>query len=123
MKTLACAALLALYAMTALAADVSGKWAGTMTPEGEDPSRGVLLLKQVGDSITGTGGPEDGDQIPIVNGKIDGDRVTFEIQHPNGMTLKMNLVLSGDSMKGDVSAKGGEGQTMKAKLELTRVKA
>jgi hypothetical protein len=123
MKTIVLTVLLALSAMTAMAADVSGKWSGTFTPDGESASHGVLILKQTGDTISGTGGPDDGEQMPIKNGKIDGDRVTFEIQHPSGMTLKMSLVLSGDSMKGDVTASGGEGQSMKAKLEVTRVKA
>lgn len=122
MKTVVFTFLLAFCVMTAAAADVSGKWTGTLTPEEGDPSQGTLILKQTGDTVTGTGGPADGEQMAISNGKIDGDRVTFDIQHPNGMTLKMSLVLSGDTLKGDVVFTR-EGQTMKAKLELTRAKA
>lgn len=122
MKKLVCTLLLALCAVAAFAADASGKWAGTFTPEEGGPTDGVVILKQDGAALTGTAGPNDGEQLEISNGKIDGNKVTFEIKHPNGMNLKIDLVLDGDSLKGDVTA-NNNGQTMKAKLDLKRVKA
>jgi len=122
MKTLACTLLLALCAFTAFAADATGKWTGTFTTEEGSPSTGYAVIKQAGTEITGTAGPSAEEQLPINNGKIDGDKVTFEISHPSGMTLKMSLVLVGDTLKGDVSATR-EGQSMKAKLDLKREKS
>src|SRR5436309_3320801 len=82
MKTLACTLMLAPYAFTALAADATGKWAGSFTPEGQDASTGMLILKQSGTEITGTGGPNAEQQYPVANGKIDGNKVTLDLQHP-----------------------------------------
>jgi hypothetical protein len=118
MKTLACTLLLALCAF---AADATGKWSGTFTTEEGNPGTGVVVIKQTGTEITGTAGPSMDEQLPIANGKIEGDKVTFEVSHPSGMTLKMSLVLDGDSLKGDVTA-NREGQSMKAKLDLKREK-
>lgn len=121
MKKLVCALFFTLCAMTVLAADVSGKWVGTFTPEEGNPSEGTLILKQSGNELTGSGGPT-GAEIPISDGKIEGNLVTFNIQHPNGMTLKISLVLDGDTLKGDATA-SREGQTMKAKMDLKRDKS
>jgi hypothetical protein len=122
MKTLACTLLLALCAFTAIAADAAGKWNGSFTPEGQDASTGLLILKQSGTEITGTGGPTADQQYPLANGKIDGNKITLELQHPSGMVLKMALVLDGDTLKGDASATGPQGEAMKAKLDLKREK-
>ena len=121
MKTLLCTLFLAAFAVVAQAADVTGKWTGTFTPSEGNASEGTINLKQDGDKVTGTGGPNDGEQMPISNGKIEGNTVSFEIAH-DGMTLKMVLTVDGDSLKGDVTATR-DGQTMNAKLDLKRVKA
>ena len=122
MKTLACTVLLALCAMTAFAADVTGKWSGTFTPEGGNQSPALVILKQTGDTITGSAGPDDSQQWPMSNGKIDGTKITCDVTSPDGIVLKIALTLDGDKMKGD-AAMTREGQSMKAVLELTRAKA
>jgi hypothetical protein len=121
MKTLLCTLILALSAATAFAADVTGKWPGTFTPEGQEAQPALIVLKQTGDTLTGTGGPDENQQWPIANGKIDGDKVTFDLNAPNNMVLKMSLVLDGDKLKGEMSM-SREGQTMKAKLDLAKAK-
>lgn len=122
MKTILCTLFLAAFAVVAQAADATGKWTGTFTPEEGGGGAGVVVLKQDGAELTGTAGPSDDEQLAISNGKVDGNKVTFEIKHPSGMTLKMELTLDGDSLKGDVTG-NRDGQTMKAKLDLKRVKA
>jgi hypothetical protein len=122
MKTFLCTLFLAAFAVVAQAAEVTGKWTGTFTPEEGGGGTGVVNLKQNGTELTGTAGPSDDEQIAISEGKIDGDKVTFQISHPNGMTLKMMLTLDGDTLKGDVTG-SRDGQSMKAKLDLKRVKA
>jgi hypothetical protein len=122
MKTLACTLLIALFAMTAFAADVTGKWSGTFAPEGENPSGAFVVLKQSGTTLTGTAGPDAEQQWPITNGKIQGNKITGEVASPEGMVFKMDLTVTGDQIKGEVNATR-DGQPMKAKVELTRQKS
>jgi hypothetical protein len=121
MKTLVCTLLIALCAIAALAADVSGKWSGTFTPEGQDPQPAFIILKQSGDTLTGSGGPDENQQWPMENGKIAGNKVTGDVKAPDGTVYSVVLVLEGDHLKGDITATR-EGQTMKAKMDVARVK-
>jgi hypothetical protein len=122
MKTLVCTLAFALFAMTAMAADVTGKWSGTFSPEGQDPSGAFVVLKQSGTTLTGTAGPDEGQQWPLANGKIQGNKITGEVTSPEGMIFKLDLVVEGDQIKGDVNATR-DGQPMKAKVDLKRVKS
>jgi hypothetical protein len=122
MKILVCTLLIALCAISAMAADVSGKWSGTFTREGQDPSNVYMVLKQTGSTLTGTGGPDEGEQWPIANGKVEGGKISGEVTSTDGAVYKLNLVLEGDHLKGEVTATR-DGQTMKAKVDATRVKS
>lgn len=123
MKTLVYMLLLAVFAMTALAADVTGKWSGSFAPEGQDPSNAFVILKQSGEALTGSAGPEEGEQWPLSDGKIQGNKITGNVTSPDGVVYKLDLVLEGDHIKGDIAA-AREGQTpIKAKLDVTRVKS
>src|SRR5436190_23518156 len=68
-----------LPVMCAMAADVSGKWTGTMS---DDRSSDVLLLilQQDGNKITGTGGPNESERHPLENVMLQGDKLTFEVR-------------------------------------------
>jgi len=121
-RVLACLILVAAAALTAAAADVTGKWAGSFTAENGGDQSALLVLKQNGTAITGTAGPDEDRQWPIRVGKIDSNKVTLEVQsEDDGAVYRCELVLDGDHMKGDLTATQGD-QTMKAKLELSRVK-
>jgi preprotein translocase subunit SecD len=113
-------------ALTAAAADVTGKWSGTFNitrPDGETKEAEALLdLKQNGSEITGSVGPNESERYPIAKGKIEGNKITLESAEGEGPAIKFELVLEGDHIKGDASA-SREGQTMKAKLDLTRAKS
>lgn len=122
MKALTTALLFALCAMTAFGADVSGKWTGTFTPEGGNQSGALLILKQTGDSITGSAGPDESQQWPLSHAKLDGDKLTCDVTSPEGNVLKLTLTLDGDKLKGDATM-NREGQSMKAALDLSRVKS
>jgi hypothetical protein len=122
MKTLAFTLLLCLAAMTAFAADVTGKWSGTFSPEGDNPSNAYLILKQSGATLTGSAGPDENQQWPITNGKIEGNHITGDVTSPEGMVFKIDVTVDGDKITGQANATR-EGQTMKAKIELTRVKS
>jgi hypothetical protein len=121
MRIFVCVFLMAALSFCALAADVSGKWTGTFT-SGDGGNGGVLaVFKQAGTSVTGTAGPEE-QQWPIQNGRMEGDKVTFEVKSADdGTVYKCQLTLAGDTLKGDVTATR-EGQVMKGRLDLTRAK-
>jgi hypothetical protein len=123
MKTILFCSLLSLaLALTAAAADVSGKWSGTFTPETGDGGSAYVILKQSGSTITGTGGPDANNQWPGLQGKSDGNKVTFEVKSADdGTIFKCTLVLDGDHLNGDVESTTPDGQLGKAKLNLTRV--
>src|ERR1017187_8707264 len=109
-----CFVLAAVTAAIALAADVTGKWVGSFLPEGGDSHPACLVLTQNGTAITGTAGPDETQQFPIQTGKIDGNKVSVEIAPHEGAVFKIEMVLDGDHLKGDLTAKQ-EGETMTAK--------
>ena len=69
---------LLLWATPALAADVDGKWAGTVsTPGGDFPV--AFDFKADGTKLTGTTTSPDGATVNIKDGKIDGDKIAFGV--------------------------------------------
>jgi hypothetical protein len=70
-------AMPALLAVSAFAADVTGKWTGKMeTPNGTRDS--VITLKQDGEALTGSMAGRNGD-TPITEGSVKGDDVAFTV--------------------------------------------
>ena len=118
-----CCFLTAAMALTAAAADVTGRWSGSFTPESGQSNTAYAVLKQAGTSVTGSAGPSEDQQWPDLKGTIKGDKVVVEVKSTSdGTVYKCDLVLAGDHLKGEVSAAAGNGQTLKAKMDLTRVK-
>ena len=113
--------LLALMAVTAAAADVTGRWTGNLAVDNNDPESFTLILKQEGAAIAGSVGATDGDQVAVTTGKIDGNKITLEVKQNEDRSLKIELILEGDQMSGDLTATRG-GRTKTAKIILTRVK-
>ena len=124
MKVFACFFLLAALALSAAASEVTGKWSGSFNASGPDgetkESTAVFLLKQNGSELTGSVGPNEDEQHQITKGKIEGDKITLEANHDGGV-IKFELALVEDHIKGDATAMH-DGQSMKAKLDLTRAK-
>ena len=108
-------------AFTVAAADVTGNWKGTLTPENRDPGPALVILKQTGDMVTGTGGQDESDRHEITNGTVMGDTVTFEIQQQEG-NMKFVLTLEGEALTGQVTRERN-GQQQTAKLNLKREKS
>ena len=113
---------IALAAVMLTAADATGTWTGTLTPAGGEnrtlPAH--LVLKQDGSTLTGTAGPDAGEQHPIRNGKAENDTLTFEL--PNDTTvMTFTLKLDGDAMTGDVvRERDGEKQTATLSVKRTQ---
>ena len=103
-----------------LAADVTGNWKGTLTPDGRDAGPALLVLKQDGEMVTGTAGPDEGERHPIRSGKVENDTVTFEVETPGGV-MRFTLKQDGEELTGEITReRDGEKQT--AKLALKRTK-
>ena len=110
---------LALAAVTTLAAaDVTGNWKGTLTPDGRDSGPALLVLKQEGKTVTGTVGPDEGERHPISKGTVENDTVAFEVETPGGV-MRFALKQNGDELTGDVTRER-DGQQQTAKLAVKR---
>lgn len=123
MKTFLLALSLCLaLPLLAAAADVSGKWSGSFTPETGDGASAYVILTQTGNKLTGSGGPDANTQWPGLEGAVSGNNITFQVKSADdGTVYKCTVVLDGDRLKGDVQFTTPDGQAVKAKLDLTRV--
>ena len=101
MKLRATVISILLLAGSCLAADVDGKWSGTMnTPNGDFPVG--FTFKADGATLNGSTTGPDGGEIKIAEGKVNGDKISFSVTFDfGGMPLKMNYsgVLANDQIK------------------------
>lgn len=92
---------LVLAAAPARAADVDGKWTGSLdTPMGA--VQVGFSFKADGAALTGTTTGPDGAELPIKNGKIDGDKISFVVTIDfGGMMFDLNYtgVVAADTTK------------------------
>ena len=109
-----------LFAGKAMAADVTGSWTTTMQTQDGNSTQITFNFKQDGASLTGTVQGSMGDPMEITNGKVDGDKFTFDVSF-NGMTIHHNCTVDGDTIK--MSTKTDSGDFPAMELTLTRVKA
>jgi hypothetical protein len=107
-KAPAILAVLLFLAASALAADVDGKWTGSVsTPNGDFPQ--AFTFKADGAVLTGSMTGLDGMEVAIKDGKIDGNTITFSVSLDfGGMPFQLSYkgVLSGDEMKVQGDAMG-----------------
>lgn len=114
------------------AQDVSGTWTLTYSQMGRQggQAREVSMdvtLAQDGTAVTGTalmamrgrpggGGGAGGGQpqeVPLTNGKIEGDKLTFSIVRGQGersMTMVFTSTVAGSEMSGTMAMSGGMGE-------------
>jgi hypothetical protein len=90
MKKLVLLLLVLLWAVPALAADVDGKWTGSVETPNGDIAVG-FEFKSEGTMLTGTTTGVDGAPVPIKNGKIEGSKITFLVSLDfGGMPIDLN---------------------------------
>ena len=93
--------VLVLAAAPARAADVDGKWSGSLdTPMGA--VQVAFTFKADGATLTGSTSGPDGGEVPIKNGKIDGNKISFVVTLDfGGMMFDLNYtgVVSPDVVK------------------------
>ena len=69
---------LVLVSTPAFAADIDGKWTGSLdTPNG--PVQVNYTFKADGATLTGSTSAPDGSPVPIKDGKIDGKKLSFSL--------------------------------------------
>ena len=101
--------LVVLFAVSAWAADISGKWKWEWTDSRDTPPY-TFTFTQDGASLTGTVGTGDGD-LQIRDGKVSGDRVSFVVVRKVGareMTASYSGRVDGGEITFKVSLPGSE---------------
>jgi hypothetical protein len=99
MKYFAFVVALLLMAGVAIAADVDGKWTGTI-PGMDIPV--AYTFKADGNTLTGTSSGPNDTTVPIKNGKIDGNNISFSVSFDMGgqeMKIDYKGVVSPDQIK------------------------
>lgn len=116
--------ILFLFLFTSLVlsgADVSGRWSGAATisgPNGETQTQPlVMILKQTGEKVEGTIGPDADQQIPLRDTKLDGAKLVSEVDR-DGQVFVLELQVEGDRMTGTATAKDG---SLSAAVSLSRL--
>lgn len=118
-RTAGILAALVLFVFSALAADVDGKWTGTVsTPMGDFPV--AYTFKADGAKLAGSTTGIDGMEVAIQDGKIDGNTISFSVTFDFGgmpFMLTYKGLVSADEIKmsGDAGGQGFEFVVKKAK--------
>jgi opacity protein-like surface antigen len=101
-------------ATVAFAADIAGTWKGTLeTPMG--PMENTIVLQADGASVTGSVKTEMF-EAKVENGKLDGAKVSFEINIEFGK-LVYEGTLDGDDLKLNVTGPDGSKIPLNAKRQ------
>jgi len=106
--------LSALFATVSYAANISGRWEGSINGPNGDMHIG-FNFKVDGAKLTGMVESPNG-EIPIEEGKVDGDHISFTTHFDNN-EVKHNGTVSGDTIQLKVEGPWGESE-----MTLTRAK-
>ncbi|HET8548034.1 MAG TPA: hypothetical protein VFL57_08520 [Bryobacteraceae bacterium] len=116
-----------LFSALTLAADVTGTWSGPMQMKKGDETHddsAYLVLKQEGNVITGTVGPNVDKRMTITKGSIEDNALYIEAKHPErDAKMVLRLKLEGEKLTGELSAEGPEAPPISGKMTLTREKS
>lgn len=103
--------------------NVTGRWSGTLQMDGENEAKPAYsILKQEGNTLSGSIGPNEGEQDSFQGGKVDGDKLTFDVpQGPSGEgSIHVELQVDGDQLTGRATW-SGPGIGGSGKISLKRV--
>ena len=114
-----CAVMIALGSIAAFAADVTGAWSGEMNGPNGEGFQLSFTFKQSGTKLTGTVAGPQGDPIEISDGRVEGDKLAFNVSF-NGMTIKHEGTISGDEIK--LTSKSDQGDFPGGTMTLKRSK-
>jgi len=126
-KLLFVTTLALVLALTALAADVSGKWTYEQAGRGGgNPVTVTLTLKADGSKLSGTvvrPGRNGNMEAQISDGKVDGNNVSFKTVQEmggNSITTEYSGTLSGDELKLKITRPGRDGSPMTNEVSAKR---
>ena len=125
-KSLVFTALLLSAFLSAVALstpNVTGRWSGTLQMDGENEAKPAYsILKQEGNNLSGSVGPNENEQDSFKDGKVDEDKLTFDVpQGPSGEgSIHMEMQVNGDQMTGRATW-SGPGIGGSGKISLKRV--
>ena len=92
-------------------------------PDGASQSIPIMFdLTQKGEALTGTVGPSAERQWPIEKGTVDGTKIKFAVQQPDGPYRTFTLALVKGRLQGEMLAEMN-GQSFTAKVDVERGKA
>jgi hypothetical protein len=112
-------AVVLLLTMNAMAGDLTGKWSGSFKVDGADHDVPQLFIfKQDGNKLAGSGGPDQSEQYPIEDGRVDGNRVRFEIT-TGEWKFTYSLRASDAKLAGELELKSVDNRRT-AKVNLSR---
>ena len=113
-------------APAAQATDLSGNWNAkfTMTrPDGTSQSITFTFhFKHKGKVLEGTIGPEPSRQWKVEKGVVDGAKVNFQVQQPDGPLRTFALTHAKGSLTGKQTLQAPTGQTAEVTVEASRAK-
>ena len=99
-----------LLSSAALAADLTGTWQLTITgTDSRGAARsdsGIATLKQSGNQVTGTLGPDEQRQMPIAEGTIKDNKVLMKVVQGPDRTMTFELTINGEKLIGTVERTG-----------------
>jgi hypothetical protein len=128
MKTLTALAIVVLIlapAATAAQTSLTGNWNATFTriaPNGQPQSITFTFhFTQKGKSLSGTVGPEPARQWKVEKGVVDGAKVTFQVQQPDGPLRSFVLTLAKGRLQGTQKLEFN-GQTAEVTVDAERAK-
>jgi len=101
-KTFLLAVASAVLALSAAAADVTGKWIAQVPGRDNQTREVVFNFKADGAKLSGTMSGPQGADIAISDGKVDGDSIAFSVKlefNGNSMVRNYTGTASGDEMK------------------------
>jgi hypothetical protein len=116
--------LVAMLSAVALGTpNVTGKWSGTLQMDGQNDAKPAYsIFHQDGNKLWGSVGPDESEQDSFEGGKVDGDRLTFDVpQGSNGEgSIHVEMQVTEDQMKGRATW-SGPGVSGSGKISLKRV--
>ncbi len=112
-KILAVVVALGMISAAAYAADITGKWSMEMAGfGGGDPIKINYTFKADGATLTGSTTGMQGDDIPITEGKINGNDISFVVKMDmmgTEMKMKYKGKVAGDEITLTMEMEGGMG--------------
>src|SRR5215470_14630758 len=91
------------------ASNLTGKWSGTLQMDGQnDAQPAYSIFNQEGNRLSGSLGPNEREQDSFEGGKVDGDKLTFDVpQGENGEgSIHVEMQVKGDQMTGRATRRG-----------------